>query len=143
MAQWSLFCTVAKKRWVAVASAVVVDGGGVDVGDLLVELALAEADFADALELFFEVLSGQDGAASLEAFVVHDEALDGEFLDHGGRPFAELDGPLGVDLVADGDDGGEVVVAGVVVFAIGGSYPKFRITDSSANSLSLNAFCRW
>jgi hypothetical protein len=36
-----------------------------------------------------------------------------------------LDGPLGVDLVADGDDGGEVVVAGVVVFAVGGSYPKF------------------
>jgi hypothetical protein len=29
---------------------VVVDGGGVDVGDFLVELALAQADLADALQ---------------------------------------------------------------------------------------------
>jgi hypothetical protein len=31
---------------------------------------------------------------------------------------------LGVDLVADGDDGREVVVLRVVSLAVGGSYPK-------------------
>jgi hypothetical protein len=34
---------------------IVVDGGGVDVCDFLVEFALAEPDFANALELLFEV----------------------------------------------------------------------------------------
>jgi hypothetical protein len=31
---------------------------------------------------------------------------------------------FGVDLVADGDDGGEVVVLGIVAFAVSGSYSK-------------------
>ena len=65
---------------------VVVDGRGVDVGDLLVELALREPDLADALELLFEVPIAQDGAAALEALVVHREALDGELLDDAWSP---------------------------------------------------------
>lgn len=60
-----------------------------------------------------------------EALVIHREALDRVFLDHAGGPLAELDGALGVHLVAYGNDGGEVVVAGLVVFAVGGSYSKF------------------
>lgn len=51
-------------------------------------------------------------------------ALDGERLDDAGGPFAELHRPLGVDLVAHGNDGGELVVLCVVGFAVGGSYPK-------------------
>jgi len=106
-------------------ASVVVDGGGVDVGDLLVELALAEPDFADALKLFLEILACQDGATVFEALVVHGKALDGEFLDHGGRPLAELDGALRVDLVADRDDGREVVVLRLIELAVSSSYPKF------------------
>lgn len=103
---------------------VVVDGGGVEVGDFLVELPLAPADFADALELFLEILFAENGAVVFQALVVHGEALDREGLDDAGGPLAELDRALGVHLVADGDNGGEVVVAGVVGFPVGGSYPK-------------------
>jgi hypothetical protein len=41
---------------------IVVDGGRVDVGDLLVEFALAQSDFANALELFLEVFFAKDRA---------------------------------------------------------------------------------
>ena len=46
---------------------VVVDGGRVDVGDLLVKLALRQTDLADALELLFEVPVAQDRTAALHA----------------------------------------------------------------------------
>lgn len=39
-------------------------------------------------------------------------------------PLAELHRALGVDLVADGDDGREAVALRVVGLAVGGSYPK-------------------
>ena len=42
---------------------VVVDRRGVDVGDLLVELALRQPDLADALELLFEVPVAEDGVS--------------------------------------------------------------------------------
>lgn len=87
---------------------VVVDGGRVEVGDLLVELSLRQADLADALELLFKVAIAQDRTAALEALVVHREALDGELLEDARGPLAELHRAFGVDLVADGDDGGEV-----------------------------------
>jgi hypothetical protein len=103
---------------------IVVHGGRVDVRDLLVELALAQTDLADALELFLEVFFAKDGAVTFQALVVHRVALDREGLDDAGGPFAELHGALGVYLVADGDDGGEVVVLGVVGFAVVGSYSK-------------------
>ncbi len=47
------------------------------------------------LALIFE----QTGAPCI---VVHDEAFDGEFLDHCCRRLAEMDGTLGVDLVTNG-----------------------------------------
>ena len=103
---------------------VVVDRGGVDVGNFLVELALAQADFPDALELFLEVFFTENGAVVFQTLVIHRKALDGEGLDDAGGPLAELDGAFRVHLVADGDDGGEVVVLGVVGFTVGGSYSK-------------------
>ena len=103
---------------------VVVDRRGVDIGDLLVELALRKADFADALQLLLEILLRQYGTAAFDAFIVHHVGFDGELLDDGGRPLAKLYRPLGIDLVAHRDDGGEVVVLGVVGFAVGGSYSK-------------------
>jgi hypothetical protein len=41
---------------------IVVDRGGVNVADFLVELPLAQADFPDALELFLEIFFTEDGA---------------------------------------------------------------------------------
>ncbi len=46
------------------------------------------------------------GAFVFEALVIHGKAFDGKLRDDAGRPFAELYRPLGVDLVAYGDDGG-------------------------------------
>ena len=57
----------------------------------------------------------------LEALVVHRIALDGERLDDPHGPFAELHRPLGIDLVAHRNDGGKLLVLGVVRFAMGAS----------------------
>lgn len=113
-----------KKTLGSLCGDVVVNRRGVNVGDLLIELALREADFPYALQLLFKILLGENRAVVLQAFVIHRVALAGERLDDGVRPFAELHGALGVNLVAHCDDRGEVVVLGVVALAVGGSYPK-------------------
>jgi hypothetical protein len=86
---------------------------------------LGQANLANALELLLEVAFRQDGATAFQALIVHRVALDGELLNDGRRPLAELQGAFGIHLVAHGDDGREVVVLGVVAFAVGSSYPKF------------------
>ena len=103
---------------------IVINGSRVDVGDFLVKFALAQADFANALELFLEVFFAEYGAVVFQALVIHRVALDGERLDDAGSPFAELNGAFRVHLVTDRDNGGEVVVLGAVGFAIRGSYSK-------------------
>lgn len=55
---------------------VVVDGGGVEVCDFLVELPLAGTDFTNALQLLVKVLVREE-RASFEAFVIHHPTLDG------------------------------------------------------------------
>lgn len=64
---------------------------------------------------------GEDGAAAFYALIIHDIGFDGVLFDDGGGPLAELQDAFGVDLVADGDNGGELVVFAVVVFAVGGN----------------------
>ena len=68
---------------------VVVDAGGVDVGDLLVEATLGQADLADLVEQAFEVVLTEEGAV-LHAPTVDDVAADGEVAQHAGGPLAEL-----------------------------------------------------
>ena len=103
---------------------IIVDGGGVQVGDLLIELALAGTDLPDALQLFLKVFVGQIGAL-LEPFVVHDPAANGVLRCDLIDPFAELNGALGIDLEADRDDHLKRVMVGGIAFAVCGSYPKF------------------
>ena len=104
---------------------IVVNRCGINVGDLLVELALGEPNLTHALQLLFKILLRQDGPACLDALVIHHVGFDGELLDDACGPFAELHRPLGIDLVANGDDGTQVVVLCVIALAIGGSYSKF------------------
>ena len=99
---------------------VVIQRGGVDVRDFLVELALGEPDFPDLFELALEELIRQV-APALEAFGIHGPALDGVVLDDLVSPLAKLDGALVLDFEANGDDGLQVVVLGLVGLAIGGS----------------------
>ncbi len=69
---------------------IVVDGRGVNIGDLLVKLALGEANFPNALQLLLKVLFCQDRAAAFDALIIHHIGLDGVLMNDGGRPFAEL-----------------------------------------------------
>ena len=93
-----------EKAFCGLRGHVVVDRCGVDVGNLLIKLALRQPDLADALKLLLEVSVAQDGATTLKSLVVHREALDGELLDDARRPLAKLDRALGVDLIAHSDD---------------------------------------
>jgi hypothetical protein len=100
---------------------VVIQRGGVNVRDLLVELPLREPDFPDLLELPLKELVRQR-AAVLEALRVHCPALDGVILHDLVGPLAELDGPLVLDLEAHGDDRLQAVVLGLLVLPVCGSY---------------------
>lgn len=102
----------------------VVDGCSIDVGDFLIELSLRQADLPNALKLLFEVLIRKDGAATFNPLIIHDIGFDGVLIDDRGGPFAKLHGSFRVDLVANCDDGRELVVLGVVSLAVGGSYSK-------------------
>jgi hypothetical protein len=104
---------------------VVVDARRVNVGDLLVEVALAGTDRADPLQQLVEIV-GSDAAAGHEPLVVDREAL-GEILAKSiCRPLAELGAAGGTDAVPHGNDH----VEGVVVHepfdrsgALGLNYP--------------------
>ncbi len=88
---------------------VVVDAGGVDVGDLLVETALGQADLANLVEQALEVVLAEEGSV-LHTLAVDDVAADSEVAQHAGGPLAELGGAYRVDAVAHRDDRVEVIV---------------------------------
>lgn len=102
----------------------VVEGGSVDVGDLLVEAALAGADFANLGEEVVEVGLVEEGSFFQSLFVEH-VAAQGEVAQDADGPLAKLGGAGGIHAETDGDDGVEIVVGGGVAFAVGGSYPEF------------------
>ena len=79
------------------------------------------AFFADAREEFVEIVPA---AGILEAFVVHDEALDDEFAKAGIGPATELGATGRFDAEAHGEGGLKIVVGDVVGFAVGGSCPE-------------------
>ena len=78
----------------------------------------------NALQLFFKIPFGKHRAVVLQPLVIHRVALEGERLNDGIDPLTELHGAFGVDLVANGNGRGELVVLGVVTLAVGGSYSK-------------------
>ena len=89
--------------------AVVVDAGGVDVGDLLVEEPLAGANVANAGQQFVEVVL-PERAPRLDALIVQREALDQQFAEPGRGPLPELGAARRTHAVADGQNHVEVVV---------------------------------
>ena len=94
------------------------------VGDLLIGSALAGADLPDALQQLIEVILAE-GAAILHHFVVEDEALLDVLFERFRRPLTEAGGLFGVDPVAHGNDGVEIVVLGLIVLPICGSCRDF------------------
>jgi hypothetical protein len=81
---------------------------GVDVSDLLVEPPLTGPDLTNPFQELIEVIQPKRFSL-LEAFVVHHESLDHEFLQGLRRPDTKLRGLVAVHAVADSDDGIQVV----------------------------------
>ena len=84
----------------------IVNRRGVDVGDLLVEAPLACSDFLNLGDQVVEIILIEDLSVDKPGLVEHIPLLR-ERLQYLGGPLAELCGPLGVDPVAHGDDGGQ------------------------------------
>jgi hypothetical protein len=72
----------------------------------------------------------------------HGQGDLGELLDDARSSLAKLYRAFGVDLVAHGDDGREVVMLGVVGLAVGGKNRKDWIAASSCSSLSVKMVFR-
>ena len=89
--------------------AVVVDAGGVDVGDLLVEEPLAGANVPDARQQFVEIVLPQR-PSGLDALVVEREPLDQQLAEPCRGPLAELGAAQRADPVANGQNHLQVVV---------------------------------
>ena len=103
---------------------VVVDGRGVNVGNLLVCAALTETDFPDFGQQVLKIVLSQEGAILHPLFVDY-VATDGELTEDIGAPLAELGGPDAVHAVSDTDNGIEIVKLRLVVLAVGGSCRDF------------------
>ena len=97
---------------------IVIQRGGIDVGDLLVEPALRHPDLPDLFQQVVEIFFREYAAALLQAVAVHGPALNCIVLDNGVGPLAELNRPVVVDLEAHSDDGLQIVVVRVVLFPI-------------------------
>ena len=103
---------------------VVVDGRGVDVGDLLVCTALTETDFPDFGQQVLKIVLSQEGAVLHPLFVDY-VATDGELTKNIGTPLAELGGPNAIHAISDTDNGVQVIELCLVTLAIGGSCRDF------------------
>ena len=98
---------------------VVVDAGGVDVGDRLIKPPFGSADILNPPQQFIEVVERAVGI--LQAFVIEDEALHDEFAQLLRGSDAETGGDGAFYAVADGDDGVEVIEIGAVSLSVSGS----------------------
>jgi len=100
---------------------IVIRRKGVDIGDLLIKSPLAGPDFPNPLQQFVKIILAEDPFALFEPFIVEHKPLDDELPQRLRGPNAEARGLIAVHPVAHGDDGVEVVVAGLVVFPVSGS----------------------
>lgn len=80
--------------------AIVVDGGGVDIRHLLVEVALARADIANTLQQLSEVAA----ATIFQALVIEREASSHVLFQNLSRPLSEANAFKRLDAIADGND---------------------------------------
>ena len=89
---------------------VIIQCGGINVGDFLIKLPLRKTDFPDFLQLFLKVFLCQNRSTVFQAFLIHHPALDGIILDDSVCPFAELYGSFIVDLEAHRNDHLQIIV---------------------------------
>ena len=73
---------------------IIIQSRGIQICDFLIKSAFRQPDFPDFLQLFLEVIFGQNGASVFQAFFIHDPALDRIILYNAIGPFAELNCPF-------------------------------------------------
>ena len=80
-----------------------------NVSYLLPDAALAGADGADALQQLAKVILAKGRASLFEALVIQGKALEHILLEDAGGPDAKVGRPAGIDAIAYGNDGIEIV----------------------------------
>lgn len=80
-----------------------------NVSYLLPDAAFAGADGTDALQQLAKVILAKGRAPLLEALVIQGKALEHVLLEDAGGPDAKVGRPEGIDAIAYGNDGIEVV----------------------------------
>ena len=92
---------------------------------LLVESALLKAYFTYSFKKLVKVLLCQNSAAVFQALIIHNKAFDSELLYDSVCPLTELHSTLVIYLKAYGNYHLQVVVIGIITFAVSGSYSEF------------------
>lgn len=93
----------------------------IDIGDLLIKAPFTGADVPNPFQLFFKIVFPKIVLRIFQPLIIHGKALDDVFFEHLGGPDPEMGRLFGIDSIAYGDDGIEVVVFGLVGFTVGGS----------------------
>ena len=104
---------------------IIVNTGGIDVGDLLVKPPFRKTNLTDAFQLFLKIILCQNGAAVFQPLVIHSKAFHGKFFNDAVCPLSELHRTGRIHLIAHGNDGAQIIMIGVVGFAVRSSYSKF------------------
>jgi hypothetical protein len=90
IAQWSLFCTVAKKYSCYRCISIIIGGKSVDVGDLLVKPSFACPDIPYPFKELLEIISSEDSVPLFQPFIIQNKAFDHELPQNPRSPYAEL-----------------------------------------------------
>ena len=90
--------------------AVIIQRSSVNISEFLVEVALRNANFPDALQLLFKVFLGQDCAAVFQTFFIHGPALDSILLHDLICPDTKPHRPLVIHLEADRNNHLQIIV---------------------------------
>lgn len=117
-----------KKFFCGLSRGIVVQSGGVDVRDFLIEPPLGKADLANTLQQMVEVFFCENEATIFQPLIVQGSALDRVTLDDAVRTLAELHSAVIVDLEPDGDNHLQIVVhdfTADLTIAFGLNYSKF------------------
>jgi len=122
---------------------VLVDAGGVDVGNFLIKPTFTEPDLPDLFRQTLKVILPKEGAV-LHALLIQHIALDGKLPQNLGGPLAELGGPNRIDPVTHRYDGVQIIelnIPGNFTFALSLNYPEFPNSCPTTNlTLFINIF---
>src|SRR5690606_17295555 len=90
----------------------------------LIEFAFTQSDFAYALKLFLKVFFSESRSVIFKTFIVHRKTFNSKLLHNLRSPFTKLHRSFGIYLVTNRNNSRKIIVFGVILFIIIGSYSK-------------------